>query len=1139
MLLAKRDSLSKSSKRSDTARRLSGILSVLSAVLIFTQQVAGVQMRKAGGPNNAMRQSGGVERLDAGKSRERVIARGQSHTYQITLTAGQFLHVAVSQMGVDIIVTALGPDNRVIAEIDSPNGTRGLEQLLVVPEADGVYRVKISSSNQSPLPGRYQTLVKKFPAATARDRTRFAAQNICSRAAHTARAAGPEPIRKAIEEYREALKLWEDADDLQAEAYTLVNMGMCHASLRESEQAIACYKKALTHLQSAGDPPGEVFAITALANVYYSTSYTRALDHYNQALPRWREIGDRDSEAFVLTRLGAIYNFTGKKHEALDYYNQALLIVAETQDPSGQLYLLTSIGLIYNFLGYMQHAIEYHSRAISIIEKMNDPGTHARLLSNLAGVYIGMGEGQKALQIYKQALEHHLKSTDEEGIVRTLNNLAFTFHTLGDRQSALEHYNKALELCQTAGDAHAKASLLNNIGRLYFDMGDMAKALEFYEKAIPIAQSENGVIYSRVISSMGKLYEARGDKEKALECFHKSLSIRRSLHNRGGELITLYDIASLERDRGNLEGAREMIERALEIIESLRIKITADELRASYLASRQDYFEFYIDLLMRMHKKAPSAGYDAEALQVSERARARTLLETLGEAQFNIRQGVDQALIKRERELQELLNAGAVEQLRATSKRQQEAAGARIDKLIAEYQEVRAHIRDHSPHYAALTRPARLSLTEVRQQLLDPDTLLIEYALGNKHSYLWVVSQNSLNTFELPGRAEIEGAASRVYELLTKSKGELAAGGGPSGARLAEAERQYWEAARRLSQMVLGPAASLLGSKRLLIVTEGALQYVPFAALPSPRASQSEPATNDNAPTPLIAEHEIVKLPSAYTLATMRRELDGRTPSPKQIAILADPVFDRDDTRLSPAARKRALMLASKAEKQGPNDEAATRKSSPGLKAAFGETRLIDETGHIPRLIFSRQEARAISGLVPSNESKLAFDFDASRATVVSPELSKYRIIHFATHGVLNSEHPELSGIVLSLIDRRGNKQNGFLRLHDIYNLRLPAELVVLSACQTGLGKDIKGEGLTGLTRGFMYAGAARIIASLWRVDDKATADLMAYFYQAKLSKDRPSAAAALRSAQLSMWKDRRWRAPYNWAGFILQGEWR
>jgi CHAT domain-containing protein len=264
-----------------------------------------------------------------------------------------------------------------------------------------------------------------------------------------------------------------------------------------------------------------------------------------------------------------------------------------------------------------------------------------------------------------------------------------------------------------------------------------------------------------------------------------------------------------------------------------------------------------------------------------------------------------------------------------------------------------------------------------------------------------------------------------------------------------------------------------------------------------------------------------VSLPSAAVLAALRNEVTGRQAATKTLAVLADPVFGLDDPRI-PGTRKRRVISV---QDQSLSADVLRSAEESGLK-------------DFVRLFFSRAEADAIALLVPEGQRLEAVDFVASRATAMSAEVSQYRIVHFATHGLVNSRHPELSGIVLSLVDQKGQPQNGFLRLYEIYNLKLNADLVVLSACQTALGKEIKGEGLIGLTRGFMYAGAPRVVASLWRIDDRATAELMTRFYRGML-RDGLRPAAALRAAQVSMWRDRRWAAPHYWAAFTIQGEWK
>jgi CHAT domain-containing protein len=404
----------------------------------------------------------------------------------------------------------------------------------------------------------------------------------------------------------------------------------------------------------------------------------------------------------------------------------------------------------------------------------------------------------------------------------------------------------------------------------------------------------------------------------------------------------------------------------------------------------------------------------------------------------------------------------------------------------------------------------------------------LEYALGGERSYLWAVTPSSFVSYELPKRDEIEAAARRVYDLITaRNQRALNETVKQRQARLARANAEYSEAAATLSRMILGPVAGQLENKRLLVVNEGALQFIPFAALPKPAGAElTTPAAR-----PLVVDHEIVTLPSASTLAALRRETAERKPAPKTLWVLADPVFTRDDARVKRgASAKQAQPEIDDAVAEGRGFAHEVGKAA--AEAGFGDLL------RIPRLPFTRREAEGIATLVPAAARKQALDFRADRAAALSADLGQYRYVHFATHGFLNSVHPELSGILLSMVNEQGKPQEGFLRAHEVYNLNLSADLVVLSACQTGLGKEVKGEGLVGLTRGFMYAGAPRVVVSLWGVNDQATSELMVRFYRGMLKEGlRP--AAALRSAQIEMWKNKRWSAPFYWAAFVQQGEWR
>ncbi|NET59709.1 MAG: CHAT domain-containing protein, partial [Symploca sp. SIO2E6] len=762
--------------------------------------------------------------------------------------------------------------------------------------------------------------------------------------------------------------------------------------------------------------------------------------------------------------------------------------------------------------GEKQKALELFNQALPLYRAVGDRGGEATTLNNLGSVYGSLGEKQKALEFYNQALPLLRLVEDRGGEATTLTNIGLVYSDLGEKQKALQFYNQALPLLRLVGDRRQEAITLSNIGFIYDSLGEKQKALEFYNQALPLTRAVGDRRQeATTLNNLGSVYGSLGEKQTALEFYNQALPLTRAVGDQSGEAATLYNIAFLQRSQGNLKSALNPMDSSITIIEDLRTKIGSQELRASYFATVQDYYEFYIDLLMQLHQQAPNQGYDATALHASERSRARSLLELLTEANANIRQGVEPQLLAQEQTLQQQLDA--IEKRRVElfsgnyTQQQATAIEQEREQLLSQYQEIQTKIRTTSPRYAALTQPEPLTLAEIQQQVLDEDTLLLQYSLGSERSYLWAVSKTSINSYELPPTAEIETVAKQFYQLLKTPGFQLEDTRGTIGVENVKANKSV----SQLSQILLAPVAEQLGNKRLLIVSDGALQYIPFSALPLP-------GTSGENIVPLLANNEIVNLPSATTLGIIRQEQTTRKTAPKAtIAILADPVFSSDDERIT-------------------NNKQQLTRSLPQqlLDRSARET----DIGVWQRLPGTRNEAEAIMALVPDSERVHGFDFAANREMITNPELSNYRIIHLATHGLLNSTNPELSGVVLSLFDEQGNSQNGFLRLHDVFNLNLPAELVVLSACQTGLGQEVKGEGLVGLTRGFMYGGSPRVLVSLWNVSDEATAELMSRFYR-KMLQEGWSATAALRAAQLEMQQETQWNAPYYWAAFTLQGEWK
>jgi CHAT domain-containing protein/Tfp pilus assembly protein PilF len=1075
------------------------------------------------------------------------------------MTPGQYMQLVVDQRSIDVVVALFAPNGEKISEVNKPIELMGQDILSAIAEKVGIYRVEVRSLRKDAKPGRYEIKIEELRSANAEDRYRVAAGSVLQDGYHLQRGT-LEERRRSIEKFREALELYRRATDRRSEAVTLNNIGRVYLSLGEMQKALETYNETLPMWQSVGDRRSEAVTFNNIGQVYLSLGeMQKALETYNEALPMWRSVGDRSGEAATLNNIGGVYLSLGEMQKALEklnealplrravgdrrgeadtlinignvylslgemqkaleYYNEALPVMRAVGDRRGEADTLINIGNVHQSLGEMQKALEYFNKALSIKRAVGDRRGEAVTLINIGVVYDSLGEMQKALEKYDEALPLIRVTGDRVGEAITLNNIGLVYWLLGEMQRALAYYNEALPISRAIGDRSGEAGTLSNIGRVYWSLGEMQKALEYYNESLPIRRAVSDRSgEAATLHGIGQVYSSLGEIQKALEKYNEALPLSRATGDRSGEANILLGIAQVEQKRGNLIQARQTIEQAIGIIESLRANIASQELRASYLASQQEFYQSYIEVLMQMHKQNPAAAFDATAFAVSERARARSLQELLTEARADIRQGVDSSLLERERSLQQRLAAKATEQVdllnREHTPEQAEAIAKEIASITAEYEEVEAQIRASSPRYAALTQPQPLSLSEMQQQILDSDTLLLEYSLGENASYLFVVSNTSITSHQLPKRSEIEEATRRVRELLTAPQPRAGDTAAKRRARIAEAKANYWPQAAALSRMLLGPAAAQLGSKRLLIVADGALQYLPFGALPLPRS-----VSRSASPTPLIVEHEIVHLPSASTLAVLRRELSGRKPAPKAVAVLADPVFSADDARVKLAASDHEVL----ARNQAPSE--LTRA-------------LTDVRGELTRLLMTRDEAQAILSITPPNSRLGALDFRASRATSTSDELSQYRIVHFATHGLLNSQHPKLSGLVLSLVDERGQPQDGFLQLHEIFNLRLPAELVVLSACQTGLGKEIKGEGLVGLTRGFMYAGAARVAASLWQVDDAGTAELMKRFYRGMLQEGKRP-AAALRAAQVEMWRRPQWQSPYYWGAFVLQGEWK
>jgi CHAT domain-containing protein len=762
----------------------------------------------------------------------------------------------------------------------------------------------------------------------------------------------------------------------------------------------------------------------------------------------WGEIGATYEEGLAIYSAGQCSYSLGANKRAIDYYEQALKLMRDANDSFGIALVQWGMGGSYYLLGALDRALQSFEQSLQARQKVSDRVGMGRVLYGIGWVRIGRKENQLALESFKESLRLRVADKDPKGAARTRIGLGKAYLRLGRYDESRAALEEALQTMNDFKDTGGQIDALGNLGWVDIRLKDDVKAKDRF-----------GVMLKLSLASDDRYSEANAR----------------------------FGLAVLARREGALKEALDQIKRGVEIREFFRTEGSASsqtgidnlKLRIDDFAQVQEFYEIYIDLLMSLHGLEPEAGYAAQALHVSELAKARNLLDLLARS---------------------------------------EAGDAEL----------------------GAARPLRAD--EIQRQLLDDKTVLLEYALGsagyaeNDRSFLWLVTSTGVEGHLLPKRADIEAAARRVYDLLTVRN---RASGPRRRELIADADAQFQIEARKLSEMLLSPVAAKLADKRLLIAPQGALQFVPFAALPLPETEEqgdketrrqgdkeTKQFRNPQSYTPLIARQEVIVVPSASALAAIIRQTALRKPAERGVIAFADPVFSIDDDRVNPAARRGSSPL----------QEGSVRRDdiSPANEDAFPA---------LSRLSATEWEARRIAELVKGGKGvkdvKVLSNFDASREAAIDPALGEYRFIHFATHAVIDPKNPDLSAIALSRVDERGRPINGLLTTQDIHRLKLPVDLVVLSACRTGLGKDARGEGLLSLTRGFLASGASRVMVTLWSVEDQATAEIMSRFYSRMLGRQPMSPAAALRAVQEEMWREGRWGSPYYWSGFALQGDWR
>lgn len=736
--------------------------------------------------------------------------------------------------------------------------------------------------------------------------------------------------------------------------------------------------------------------------------------------------------------------------------------IANAPDARTRSDALTELAWLHWKLAQFERALADFRQVLALSREMHDRTLEARTINFTGLLYQTIGEMPAAREHYQQALPIARELGDQKLLGEVLYHLGWLSFQSDDFHAALQHYGESLEARRRTGDRFGEAMTLLGLGMTHTSLGEYDEAIRNENEGLAIGREiGNRDVEADALDHIGTALRFQHRGAEAIEHHRRALAIRRAMGQGWSTTFSLTGIARAQHDLGNRKEAAATMTELIDVIEGGRRNFMTRRFRGSVFARMHGHYDRAVVYLM-------DAGDVSGALAMSERARARLTLDAVQEALVRADTAAGGTLMQREAALQTSI----------------EGAGGNLEDLLAQLARVEDEIHRQHPRLAAAREESPLGTARIQSEVLDGETALVEFSLGEEKSYAWVVTRDDLKAVELPKRSEIEPIAVQLNALLSAGDQRIH-------------QHDIETALGRLSAAILQPLAIPRDVSRLLIVPDGALFYVPFAALSDRRGV-------------LIDRFEIAMAPSASVVALMRKVAAGRSHD-ASVAIFADPVFAANDPRVTGAQSTDAA----------PDPELVRSAQEAGLQ-------------QLRRLPSTRAEAETISRLATGRTRK-ALDFAASRNTVITENLGRYRVVHFATHALINAQHPQRSGIILSLVDPQGKPVNGFLRVDDLFGLHLDTDLVVLSACRTAMGKELRGEGIVGLVSGFMYGGAERVIASYWDVKDEATAELMTRFYSAMFQR-KLSPAAALRTAQQSMRAEPRWRAPYYWAAFALYG---
>jgi len=900
---------------------------------------------------------------------------------------------------------------------------------------------------------------------------------------------------KAIEIYEKSLPFSRGFGDKRAELDSLLKLGLLNFVIGEPEKSTANYADAIKLAEELNLKVQLNESQTALEiNKLYtkgrkfrsSEEYQKSIESFQTAIKLAKKISSLYHEGKCLRQLSINYWTLNNIQKFYSLNEEALIIAQNLNNPIEVGNCLNNIGLFYWKNDNYPKALDNYERSLEIAKRVRNLRNETQCLNNIGLIYKELGDYDKALEYFARSISIDKQLKDESYILIDLNNIGTTFRKKGlasedkgDFSKALTHFKNCLKILEKSKNKKAEIEVLNNIGTVYSDLRNHSQALDYFKIAQKKAE-ENGdtEAISTISNNLGIVYSDLGNYEESTKCYQRAIDL--ALKIRGGQILweAYLENANNFKKQGKYQEALQNYRKSIAIIEDIRSTINLEDYKASYLGGdkRIEAYQNIIDLLVKLKRSHLDKSYDAQGFNFLERAKARAFLDSLEVSAVDVAQGVDFRLANQEKELMRDISKLYTKLLSPELTSQQRNS---IEEQIQSYEEkieaLKNEIRTKSPAYANLKYPETITVAEAQKELLDDRTACIAYMVGKENSYGFALTKNDLKIFTIPSQKDIQTNVTAYLKALT------------------DVENDNFRLGFELFQELVLPG---LGEQiqKVIFVPDDILHFLPFEAL----------VTSPEKKSWLIQQCDISYAPSLSSLReiALRKSLNKLRPR-EDILEVGDPDFGASETE----------------EAGSQTDIFKNFYSSSAFK--------------FYRLRYSGLEIQKIAALFKPGKRSVLVRENATEDEFKKTNLSDYKILHFATHGLIDDKRPARSAIVLSL--GHSLSEDGFLQAREIFNLKLHSDLVTLSACQTGLGQFIRGEGIENLSRAFFYAGASSVLMSLWAINDQASYQLMERFYLHLRSAT--TIGHALRRAKLEMIDSGTLSHPYYWAGFIVTGK--